>query len=417
MHDDRLAVRLFRLATLALLFTAFVTSAPAFAQKKGKKQKSGIEEFEEVSPYTKGERALEKKLGYARIEFIPWRLNDDSKSVQENIGGIPMVWVETEHFRIGSSLSTYKYKGDKQEKARLKEEIKRLSEKIGKLKTPKKEIDPWLRLHLYAQMLEEVYAKFMVDFGFTQKDFEGKGEHLGHPKKFLVLLCQKDSEYGRYLRTYMDSDIEGSYRSGWMDEGMILTASYESVAKNWKGVADAPIDTMYRCVVLACLASNFIDGYKDNLYRAPRWLSYATAHIIQKDLDPRWSRFDGRKIIADPKDDSWDWEPRVYKLVKNEFFADNKKMFTFLEYNDMTSRDHMIAWSKLTYLMEERGGREGKLKGFLNDVCSPALGDSVPTKEEYYEMQTKALKTNFDMTPEEFDKDWSKWVLKTYRKK
>ncbi len=92
-------------------------------------------------------------------------------------------------------------------------------------------------------------------------------------------------------------------------------------------------------------------------------------------------------------------------------------MFTYLEYKDMDSRDHMIAWSKLTYLMDECGGREGKLKAFLNDVCTPARGSYVPSKEEYYAMQTKALKAHFDMTPEEFDEQWSKFVLKNYRKK
>ncbi len=309
MLDDRLAVRRFRFATLLLLIVSLSSWTPASAQhkKEPKKQKSGIEEFEEVCPYTKGEKELEEKLGYTQVGFIPWRRNDDSKSVQENIGGIPMVWVETEHFRIGSSLGTYKYKGDKEEKGRLKDEIERLKDKLGKLKTSKKEIDPWLRIHLYAQMLEDTYAEFMKDFGFTPKDFEKTGKHMGHPKKFLVLLCQKDSEYGRYLRTYLDSDIEGSFRTGWMNEGMILTASYESVAKNWKDVGDAPIDTMYRCVITACLASNFIDGYKDNLYRAPRWLSFASAHIYQKKIDPRWTRFDGRTIVYDAKDDSWDW--------------------------------------------------------------------------------------------------------------
>ena len=45
------------------------------------------------------------------------------------------------------------------------------------------------------------------------------------------------------------------------------------------------------------------------------------------------------------------------------------------------------------------------------------MGDVVPTQEEYVVMQTKALQDNFGMTPEEFDKVWSKWVLKTYPKK
>ncbi|MFT7484573.1 MAG: hypothetical protein ACI9F9_000413 [Candidatus Paceibacteria bacterium] len=417
MTDDRLAFRALRFLGLALFTFGLISGALAYGQKKQEKQKSGIEEFEEVCPYTKGDRDLERKLGYERVGFLPWRLNDDSTSVQENIGGIPMVWVETEHFRIGSSLVSYKLTGDKQETKYLKAEIERLKDKLGKLKAPKKSIDPWLRIHLYAQMLEDLYANFMSDFGFTDKDFPAPNKFLGHPKKFLVLLCEKDSEYGRYLRTYLDSDIEGSFRTGWMHEGMIATASYESVAKNWKDQADSPTDSMYRCVITACVTSTFIDGYRDNLFRAPRWLSFAAAHIYQKKVDPRWTRFDGRQIIYDANDDSWDWEPRVYKLVKNEFFASNEKLFQIIKYSDLTSLDHMIAWSKLSYLMDEKGGREGKLKAFLNDVCSPARGNSFPTKEEFLQMQTKAMKAHFGVTPVEFDEEWSKWVLKNYRKK
>lgn len=402
-----------RLALLTTLVFAVFCCLPAHAQKK-KQKKGTMEEFEEVCPYTKGELALEKKLGYERVGFIPWHRGEDSRTIQEDIGGIPMVWAETKHFRIGSSLSTYKISKDKEEKKRLKEEVKRLESKIGRMKVNKKEIDPWLRLHLYAQMAEDLYAQFMEDFGLKEEDFAKTGPHLGHEKKFLLLLCQKESEYGRYLRLYENSDIENSYRTGWMNEGMLVTANFESLARDYKSGADSPTDTMFRCLIMACITSNFIDVYDNNLYRAPRWLAYCTSHIYQRRFDARWTRFDGRTIVYDENDDSWEWEPRVYNLVKNDFFISNKKMFQFQKYTDMNLRDHMIGWSKLKYLMEET---DGSLGGFLSDVTTPAIGFEVPTQEEYLVMQTKALQDNFGMTPEEFDKVWSKWVLKTYPKR
>lgn len=397
---------------LALLLILLASSAwqPASAQKKG-----GMEEFEEVDPYTKGDRELELALGYARVGFFPWRSGEDTLTVQENIGGIPMIWVETEHFRIGSSLGSYTLCNDKLEKARLKKEIKRLEGKIGRMKlVSKKKLDPWLRMHLYAQMVEDLYAKFMEDFKLDKTKFPPNRMHLGHKDKFLLLMCQKNSEFGRYLKTYENSEATSFFRTGWMDEGMIVAASIEGTNKDWSSEKSAPTDTMFRCMVAASITTNFVDGYNDNQFRAPRWLAFGMAHLYLKSLDERWPRFDGRTVVYDMNNDSWDWEPRVYKLVKNDFYADCKKMFSFLEYTDLNERDHLVCWSKLKFAMEVL---KVDLNGFLKATCPRAMGDIRPTAAESIAMQTKAFADHFDITPEEFDKQWAKHVLKKYRKK
>ncbi len=275
MFDPTKLRALLPLLTLLVLF-GFSTGTPGFAQKG---EEGDMEEFEKVDPYTQGDSKLEKALGYERVGFFPWRSGEDTITVQENIGGIPMLWIETEHFKIGSSLGSYSLPNNKEEKARLKQEIKRLEGKIGRMKTPKKKLDPWLRLHLYAQMAEELYARFMVDFNLDPKKFPENCPNLGHPKKFLLLLCQKESEFGRYLRTYENAEVESVYRTGWMDEGMIVCASIEGTTKAWSSQKGAPTDTMFRCMVAASIATNFVDGYNNNQFRAPRWLAFGLAHI------------------------------------------------------------------------------------------------------------------------------------------
>ncbi|MDG2143408.1 MAG: hypothetical protein P8N31_07630, partial [Planctomycetota bacterium] len=170
----------------------------SFAQKKGKED---MEQFEDVCPYTKGDRELEKKLGYERMGFVTWRDGEDSTIIQENMGAIPMLWVETEHFKIGSSLGTFKIDNNKAQKARIKEEIARLKKKLGKFKAPKKSLDPYLRLHVYAQRAEDIYAQFVEDFGIKPENMPENAQFLGHENKFLLLLCQRKSEYGRYIKT------------------------------------------------------------------------------------------------------------------------------------------------------------------------------------------------------------------------
>ena len=69
--------------------------------------------------------------------------------------------------------------------------------------------DPWLRAHLWARRLEKWYADFVTTFGITPADFEelarkakagesmGEGPYLGMKDKFVVLLTEKRSNFGR----------------------------------------------------------------------------------------------------------------------------------------------------------------------------------------------------------------------------
>lgn len=377
-----------------------------------------MEEFDEECPYTKGDKDLELKLGYSRFGFFPWRYTDDTKSVQENMGGIPMIWIETEHFLIGSTLGTYKIPNDREERARFKEEIGRLKKKLGKLKAPKKKIDPYLRAHIYAQRMEDLYAAFVEDFGLTDADFGRSGTHLGHKDKFRVLLCQRKSEYGRYLRTYEKQEQEYSYRTGWRGEGMLAIANVEAIAEYWKKEPDAPLDTMFHCLIAHCIANNFVDGFhRQHLFRGPEWIVYGIGHRFTERIDPRWKFFDGRKVIYDKDDESWNWEPRVRNLVKNDFFISTEKMFALAEYADIGPRDHMVSWSKLTYLMTEA---DGDMKKFLGLACYPLANNArnnIDPEAELVMRQTRALEEAFGLTPAQLDENWAKWVEKTYKKK
>ncbi len=399
------------LLTAALLL--LTTLAPSLAAQ-GRGDDPDYEEFEEVCPYTKGERELEKKLGYARVGSMPWRGSVDSRAVQENCGGVPMIFVETEHFRIASTLNTYRIPNDREERARLKEELDRLEEKLGRLKAPKRELDPWLRVHLFAQRAEDVYRRFHEDWGIDPSSYASQGPHLGFPNKFLLLLCERKSEYGRYLRIYEDSDVEYSYRTGWTGDGMLVCSSFEAVAEHWKKEKDMPLDSILTCLVECCIAANLVDGWNGNLFRAPTWLVYGYAHAVQKRFDPRFPYFDGRTTVYGLEDDKTEWRPRVWNLVSNDFFASADEMFRWQAYGDLNQRDHMVAWSKVSYLLEER---EGDREAFLTALCPRARYGSEPDLEARVAAQGSALEAHFGLTPAGLDEQWARWVKKTYPRK
>ncbi len=397
-----------------LALVAFVLLAilgPAQAQRK---DDPDYEEFEAVCPYTNGDRELERKLGYARVGRFPWRGADDTEAVRVHMGAIPMVFVETENFRIGSSLTTYRLPNDREERARLGQELARLEAKLGRLKAPRRELDPWLRLHLFAQRAEDLYRQFHEDWGIERSHYARQGPHLGFKQKFLLLLCERKSEYGRYLLTYEKTALEYVYRTGWFGEGMIVVGNIESIAEHWQEEKDVPLDSMFTCMILASLAGNLVDGWNSNLFRAPTWVTYGYMHLAQRRFDPRWPVFDGRKVIYGKEEDKTDWEPRVGNLVRNAFFADAEQMFGWTKYEDLNQRDHMVAWSKLSYLLT---AVEGQRKAFLDALCPTLTSATRDDPEERQARQREALARCFGLTPEQLDQGWAQWVRRTYRRR
>ncbi len=401
------------LILLAPLWTSLPTLAAPFAQEDSEKE--GMEKFEEEDPYTKGKDELVEKLGYVRLGHGPWGGGEDTKTLQMNMGGIDMLFVETAHFRIASSLGTYDVPNNKEEREKLKEEFKRLKKKLGRFKAPKNQLDPWLRLHLYAQRAEDEYQAFCEDFGLTPADYDKEGPHLGYQNKIQLLVCQRKSEFGRYVRTYHNSTIEYSYRTISNRDTLVAAANIEAMKEGWEGEEEMPFDSMLHNMVVSTLTTIFMDGYQQNMFSSPRWFAYGLSHSHLRRTDPKWTLFDGRKAGTGNDPDQWDWEPRVYNLAKNEFFAKLTDMFTWTKYEDMHQRDHMVSWSKTEFLLNEL---EGDRKSFLKAICSATGGFAVGTADTaLVERQAKALKDAYGVTPEEFDEAWRKWVLKTYRKR
>lgn len=402
-----------RVAFALALLSLFPASASAQRPREDS-EKEGMEKFEEVDPYTQGDRDLEGKLGYTRVGHGPWHAGEDTHALQENMGGVDMIFVETEHFRIASSLTTYEIPNNREEREKIDAEFKRLKKKLGRFKPPKKKLDPWLRLHLYAQRAEDQYAEFCEEFSLVPADFAKSTPYLGYPNKILLLVCQRKSEFGRYVRAYHATEQQYSYRTILRGDTFVVAANIESLMEGWETEEEVPYDSMLHNQVVSVLIATMVDAYRENMFSAPRWFAYGLAHLHLRRVNPEWTAFDGRKSGQGTQED-WKWSPRVLKLVKNDFYATADKMFTWQEYGDLNTRDHMVAWSKVEFLMT---ALKGNHKGFLDDICGARGGFATKAEDtQAVDRQRQALQKNFDLTPEEFDEKWAKWVKKTYKKR
>jgi len=410
---------------LAALFSLFVLTSDSVAQDKPGKKKKGeqkaggaYEEFEEIDPYTENDPERMSLFGYVAYRTFPWHKEERTEHIQENMGGMSMLWVETEHFKIGSSLTTYLVPNDREERDRIKAELARLKAKLGKkwgkkFKPARNKLDPWLRLHLYAQRMEETYQTFMDDFGIESSDFIAKGPHLGQPEKFLVLLCQRKSELGRYVKTYLNAESEDVYRWGFPDDCFFIGGNIESIKLRWQEPEEEPFDSMLHGMMTANVASTLLDAYRGNFYAPPRWMGWALGHYHVRRIDERWISSAGHRVGRNRREEDYKWEPRIKNLVKNDFFVKTEDMFKWLNYEDLKERDHIIAWSKLDYLINDA---KGDLKGWLNDLCVRPEGQVEVDPEELRVRQERALAKHFNLTPAGLDEAWAEWAAKKFKR-
>ncbi len=150
----------------ALLLAGTIAGAQ---QRPADDDKASLED-----PWTKGDAAALEKLGYVHVGPMPWGDGHGTERIGEILGEERFRFVETAHFKLGSALPPLRMPRDKDAHRKLVEELTRLEEKLPDLHARRvRVLDPWLRTHLFAQRLEELYAQIEALLGVTDAEFPG----------------------------------------------------------------------------------------------------------------------------------------------------------------------------------------------------------------------------------------------------
>jgi hypothetical protein len=339
-----------------------------------------------------------------------------TEEVGQVLGGVPMLWVETEHFKLGSSLKTYRLQGDRDEKRKLEGEFAALEQRLGRFKAPRNELDPWLRLHLAAQRLETLYAEFAAAFELGDTAFGppatgmGAGPYLGQKEKFLVLLLEKSGSLARYTRRYTAVEQTFSYRYGFTDGGYVFGLAAEALRQN-----GYTLDAVLHTTMAFGVINNFCDGFRGTWGAAPLWFKYGLGHVWSRRIDPRWNLYEGGDGHVDQREDAWNWEPRVRGLVENGVYPSFAEMLAWQRWDELKPRDHMMAWSRTAWLLERE---ESRPREFLMGVTEPAPeGQWEIPPELRAARQGPAFEKAFGGTPAALEAEWVRYVRKRYPRK
>ncbi len=372
-------------------------------------------------PYTRGERPALERAGYASLGPFAWADEHSTDDIGALLGNVPLCWIETAHFKIGSTLPPFEIpRSDKRARRKISAELDRLSASMPRIKKRARVLDRWLRAHLFAQRLEDVYADFCRLTGVEDSDFAGtpeagtpplgRGPYLGMPAKFTVLLLERESSMCRYFARYASSDARHALRHHFRKPGSMFVG----VAAEWaNGAGDD--DTMLHCAVVFHVVHNLVDGFGYYGHVTPAWFGTGLSQWYLRRIDPRGSKFGfaaGSEV--EPSAEGWDWQPRVRGLVVSDRAKSVAMMLASDDPAAWRLADLMTAWSRIDYLVALG---DGKLGAFLRTWKRPFSGRRAPTAEQLLARQLDVLTATWSLEPTRLDEQWRAWVLESYRKK
>jgi hypothetical protein len=355
-----------------------------------------------VDPYTRGEALALARAGYS--SFGPMRFGPSTTDVvQQQLGDVPILWVETAHFRLGSSLDEYRApRADERpsvqdDASERRAELAALAEVLERVPVKTKVLDAWLRLHLYAHRLERLYADFSQRLALGSRTRSGSTVPVpAMNDKLLILITQKKSTLARFTSEYCGAERGDSMLHHFADQrALFFGISDESIA-----LGDAEL---YYAVVygvtqnLACA----LGGYRHDL---PTWWANGLALWFAREARPQVMLYARPASDLLPPDELADWQPLVRGRVAAE---------TYLTWSDMLGRpswleqpfgDNLVLWSRIDFLLR----REGLAGPLTAQMHLPVA--QVPDS-------AKALHAATGMDLDALDRAWCEWVLDSYRKK
>lgn len=407
------------LCALMLGASSLAFATPCAAQT----ETSTPEVFEAIDPYTRGKNDLVDRAGY--VSLGPFQIADslETKEVEEVLGGLRVLWVETAHFKIGSLLHTYRRGTDDLEEKKLAEELGRLAKKLPRVRKDVRELDPWMRLHLYAQRLEEQYADFQERAGVTDASFAqkpavalttapnmGSGPYLGLERKFVVLLAEKKSQLQRFARRWI-----GPQESSWYRKVLPGGAWFFGTAAEGPQAMGTKLDSALHALVASGVTYELCDGFRGGVGIRPLWFKHGLGLVYGRKAEPRWCMFVQRDS-PEPDDQTWRWEERLNGLVANKFVAGWDEMLGWKDGAEFEARHHMTMWSRVAWLAETNPTAFRALVMHLTEPTTPAAPS--PTDDAGVTAgQVSAVRAAYGKTTAELDETWRKWVLKKYPKK
>jgi len=412
MEAEGGAVNRFRTLTGVIAVTCVVTAASP--QDNVRK----LEKWQ-IDPYTKNDPKKMKKAGYVSYGPFEWGDKHNTDDILRALGNVRIRFVETAHIKLGVALPTYLVPTDPKIKKKLRDELTRLKKKIPKVNPRTRRLDPWLRLHLFAQRCEDLYAEFSRRLGVTDDSFPskrgtfvngrymGEGKYLGEPSKYTVLLLRREGDHTRYLTTFVGSVQKFAKRHNFKTIGSLLFVTAEDLYNGRNRD-----DTAMHCHVVWNLTHNFIDGYRFYSHDLPVWFKEGMAHWFDRRVYPKFNDFDQTEGTAADMRRVWRWRPKVRQMIGTDKFTPAAEVLKWRDYGQIKFNDHMAIWSRIDYLMSLGDKKWATFMNSVKGIVDKKTG--LVTGKNILDLQRKAMRKAWGLNPLTLDERWTEYVIKNY---
>lgn len=341
-------------------------------------------------PYTQGEQRFYDMAGYEAVHSFLLSQSLRTEQVEEVLGTGQILWIETPHFRLGCGLASQPMPREPRAKAQARADLKSLRSRLPTIPASPRKMDRWLRAHLYAHRLEQVYQRFGEVAGFDQAAIDG---HLGTGDKFNVLLFAKNSDLVRFYQRFTSLTFDIPMRARMAGSANpTITASEEAFDSLLRS------DERMHCYLVDAVVSTLAD---ETCNAVPLWMREGLAHWFVWQIEPK-ATFTGTSEKGMTAD-SWNWPKRVRARCKNDFFPTGAEMSGWTAGSPREYVDHMFMWSRTKYLMD----RDAEATTAIWRACREERGGAA--RAAFLETQ---LLDRFEMDLAQFDLQWKAWALR-----
>lgn len=362
---------------------------------------------DEVCPYCENDPVLLEAAGlvsHGPIDFGP----EGSEHLAEDLPASQWIFLESKHLRWASSLSGETVKA--KDKARLTEELDRLRVFFPEIPKKVKRLDPWLRVHLFAQRGEDFYLRFQRLLAVTDEDFPetrqnegpymGNGKYLGEKGKFEVLLHANRETHRMFTSKYMGVTITDAVR--WHLQGqhkMIMSVPAVD--------SDLRYDRYLHPHIGHNLSHLMLCAYKHFSYDPPIWLDEGLAHCLEQEIDPEFHTLDGEEGSMPDNKGPGDWNKELKKLARKGRLTNFASQMRIQAFGKMSQDDHVSVYGMVRFLLDKRPVEFGKFIGAIKGQLDSA---GYPSGSDLMGLQRRSLKELFGWSPAQLDEAWMAWI-------
>ena len=400
---------------LSLLVLAVVVAPFAAAQKPLDKSKPLWDPAND--PYTQGGKPeLIEAAGYVSMggfEFGPEP--DTTKEVNEFLGYLDLRWIETKHFELGIALPKVKVTQDERDKIRA--ELTEMAEYFPDINPKTRQLDPWLRAHMYAKRLEEHYEDVMNLLGVTDETFAhakeiwdstkpyvGVGPYLGQKGKYEVLILPSEGASKDYLRNKLGLTTKLTQRWHIIERGSLQLIVHTDQSK-------LKIDEALHGHVVFNVTHMLMNGFRHYSYDKPIWIREGAAHWFERRINPKFNSFDSAEGAAAEKIRKTEWKAPTAKMIRSGDAPSFAALINVRTFAELEREHHYATWSIVDYLAT---AHPDFLPKYFQRISSLMTEDFIPDAGMLPDAQRAAFKEELGMTYAQFDRAWHAWVEENY---